>query len=347
MDLNMNAEFSPIFVGGTGRSGTTIVGQYLNSHRSVVTPVHENKLIVETGGLRSLVETLSRGYDYKENHYAISGFIDWANTLRKSGFRNKSANFLHRGINKAVQSVIGKKIPSEKVCRALPFLDFSFLSIGVNYGLSHYDHCIDHFLANVIGETDAHGIVDTEGLIKPVYSPSTSRREDLLKHSRDFLASLNALKMQDAGAQRWCDDTPLNGRYADFLLGLYPAGKVVHVVRDPHDVLVSYSEKPWASSNLDFIVTRLKRQYSELIKVEESLPKDSFCTFRLEDFANEPDKQKDELCNFLDLDPDGFDGSISFNASSFGRWREKYSSNQAKSIESEFSEIRAQFGYTS
>jgi len=347
MDVNMDGEFSPVFVGGTGRSGTTIVGQYLNSHRSLVTPVHENKLIVEKGGLRSLVDTLSKGYDYKENHYAISDFIDWANTLRKYGFQNKTADFLHRGVNKAVHFTIGKKIPAAQVCRALPFCDFSFLSIGTNYGLSHYDHCIDHFLANVIGETDAHGIVDTEGLIKPVYLASTSRREDLLKHSRDFLASLNKLKMQDAGAQRWCDDTPLNGRYADFLLDLYPTGKVIHVVRDPHDVVASYSEKPWASSNLNFITSRLKRQYSELIKAEESLPKESFMTFRLEDFANEHDKQKEELCAFLDLDPDGFDGSVTFNASSFGRWRKKFSSSQAKVIESELSEVRAQFGYTS
>jgi len=59
----MKDELSPIFIGGTGRSGTSIMGKFLNSHCSLVRPVSENKLIVEEGGIRSLVDNLSRDYD--------------------------------------------------------------------------------------------------------------------------------------------------------------------------------------------------------------------------------------------------------------------------------------------
>ena len=343
----MKDELPPIFVGGTGRSGTSIMEQFLNSHSSLVTPVYENKLIVEEGGIRSLVENLSTGYEYKGNHYAISNFIKWADTLRKSGFKNKIASFVYRGANKSAYFLTKKRIPASQACRILPFFDFSLIDIGQGFGLSHYDRCVNQFLADVTGETDTYGIVDTEGLIRPVYSPATSDRQELLNHARNFLNSLNKTKMEKARAQRWCDGTPLNARYANFLLELYPAGKVIHMVRDPRDVAASYSEQSWASSSLELTCTRLKLQYLELIKSEQRLPKQNFQTFKLEEFALEPNIKKIELCNFLDLDPNGFDGSIKFEASSFGRWKKKFSSNEVQMIESQLGEAIAHFGYAS
>lgn len=343
----MKDELSPIFIGGTGRSGTSIMGKFLNSHCSLVRPVSENKLIVEEGGIRSLVDNLSRDYDYKGNHYAISNFIEWANTLRTSGFRNKMVSFAYRVANKSAYSLTKKRLPAENVCRALPFLDFSLHGIGTGYRLSHFDSCVDQFLADVTGEIDTYGIVDTEGLIRPIYSASTFDREELLTHARNFLNSLNKPKMRDAGAQRWVDDTPLNACYGDFLLELYPTGKVLHMVRDPRDVAASYSERPWASSDLGLILKRLKGHYLELIKSEHSLPKSSFRTFRLEDFVYESSIKKDELCDFLGLGLNGFDGSITFEASSFGRWKKKFSSNEVQMIESQLGEAIAHFGYAS
>jgi hypothetical protein len=343
----MPNEYSPIFVGGTGRSGTTIIGKYLNSHRSLVTPVHENKLIVEDGGLRSLVENLSNGFDYKGNHYAILNFVKWANILRKSGFRNKTANSMFRGANKIMHLSTGRRIPASIICRTLPFLEFSLIDIGTKYGLSHYDRCVDQFLADVIGDTDANGIVDTEGLIRPIYSARTLERAKLLDHCRDFLKLLNEKKLHDARAERWCDDTPMNARYADFLLELYPTTKVVHMVRDPKDVAASYSEKSWSSNNLGLMLDRLKWQYRELKKVEMALPTQSFRTFKLEDFANEPEIAQRELCDFLELDLSGFDGSVAFEASSFGRWKKKFTADEAQEVERQLCEACGYFGYPS
>lgn len=336
----------PIFVGGTGRSGTTIMGKYLNSHCCLVTPVNENKLIVEEGGLRSLVNNLSAGYDYKGNSYAISNFIQWSNTLRKYGFKNRTVSFAYRAVNKALYMTLHKRIPAAKACRALPFLDFSLIGIGEKYGLNHYDRCIGQFLSKIIEETDDHGIVDTEGLVRPMYSSKTSNREELMEHAREFLHTLNEEKMRDADATRWCDDTPLNALWGGFLLELYPTGKVIHMVRDPRDVAASYSEKSWASRDLEKTLSRLNRHYRELINAEESLPEEGFRTFRLEDFTKEPERQQDELCRFVGVDPDGFDGSVSFEASSFGRWKKKFSGKAAELVESRLSEACAHFGYS-
>jgi len=345
-EMPMHYSASPIFIGGTGRSGTTIMGKYLNSHRDLTTPVNENKLIVEHGGLRSPINNLSSGYDYKGNHYAISNFIQWSHTLRTYGFKNKVVRFIHRGSNKVLFLVTKRKIPAAKVCRAFPRLDFSLIGNGEKYGLYHYDRCISQFLGDIIAETDDYGIVDTEGLIKPIYSSRTSNRDDLMEYARKFLHALNEEKMREAGVTRWCDDTPLNAHYGAFLLELYPNGKVVHMVRDPRDVAASYAERSWASRDLEKTLRRLKRHYRELIKTEGSLPKQRFRTFRLEDFTADPDGQQDELSGFLGIDPEGFNGSVSFEASSFGRWKKKFSGNAIELVEDHLGDACAYFGYS-
>ncbi|RBI83333.1 hypothetical protein DRV85_16095 [Rhodosalinus halophilus] len=337
----------PIFVGGTGRSGTTIMGKYLNSHQSVVTPVHENKLIVEDGGLRSLIDNLSAGYEYKSNHNAIRNFIEWANTLRSYGFRNTPVNLAYRAANRAIMKVTGKRIPPAKAARALPFLAFSLVGNGERYGLDHYDRCLSDFLGKVIGATDTHGIVDTEGLLKPVYSPSTTDRAKLLDWARQFLTALNAKALEAAGAARWCDDSPLNARYAAFLHEMYPSAKLVHMVRDPRDVAASYMGKSWASRDLELTLDRLRGHYAELASVEARLPDSFFRTVRLEGFTSDFENRSGELCRFLGIDPEGFDGSVSFEASSFGRWKETFSERERALVEHYLQPACERYGYSS
>ena len=62
---------------------------------------------------------------------------------------------------------------------------------------------------------------------------------------------------------------------------------------------------------------------------------------------SKPSIKKDELCDFLGLDPNGFDASVTFEASSFGRWKKKFSSNEVQMIESQLGEAIAHFGYAS
>ena len=337
---------SPIFVGGTGRSGTTIMGKYLNSHQSVVTPVNENKLIVEDGGLRSLIEHLSTGYEYKGNHNAIRNFIRWANSLRTYGFRNKPVSLAYRAANKVIRKATGKRIPPVTSARALPFLDFSLIGNGETYGLAHYDRCLSEFLGKVIGATDTQGIVVAEGFRRPVYSPSTNDRAELLGYAREFLAALNASALRDASAERWCDTTPLNAHYAAFLSELYPSSKLIHMVRDPRDVAASYVSKSWVSNDLALALDRLRRQYAELIKVEERVSSTFFRTVRLEDVTSDFDRQSELLCDFLELAPEGFDGSVSFEASSFGRWTKNFSKDEQQRVKDALQDACAHYGYS-
>ena len=59
-DVKFNA---PVFIGGTGRSGTSILAGILGTHNSLYFACHENKLISEYNGLRDVADVFSHKSD--------------------------------------------------------------------------------------------------------------------------------------------------------------------------------------------------------------------------------------------------------------------------------------------
>lgn len=335
---------SPIFVGGTGRSGTTIMGKYLASHKNIAMPTAENQLIVPQDGLRTLIEVLSQEHDNKAEHAAVQRFVDYSEALRQRGFKNTVANFSYRVAEKALRLSTGKGITLEKAARAVPFT-CSRMGIGSNYGHAHYDNCIDDLLKGIIERTDREGIFAAEGLIKPFYHVRPTTRSKLLRFARKFLEDLNKPSLANANASRWCDTTPLNVRYADFLNELYPKSKLVHVVRDPRDVAASYIKQTWTSRNRETALEQLRKRYSALISIQKARPRSFMKTIRLEDFTNNRNGERKELCEFLSIDHAGFDGTVRLSEASFGRWKKDFSTSEARKLESIFEDACDYFGY--
>ena len=56
MTLIKNNLDYPVFIGGTGRCGTTVMANYLASDSNFYLPTHENKLFVEQDGFLDLID---------------------------------------------------------------------------------------------------------------------------------------------------------------------------------------------------------------------------------------------------------------------------------------------------
>lgn len=328
----MNA---PIFIGGTGRSGTNIMGALLNSHAEIYRVFPENKLIVENNGLRSLVHSLSDGYDFKANSDAIKAFENWALVLRRRGFHQKKFLRLFRYWKKFSRFRSSAPITQEEFCRRFPRAKYALHSIGDRIGLEHYDACLDRFLAKIVIHRDEHGVFDTEGIVAPILTPATNDRDQLLEFCREYLSDLYDPLLVSHGKTRWCDDAPLNVRYAPFLSELYPQCKIIHMARDPRDVFASYINQSWASKDARYTLERLKTSYIEQFKSEAELPQTSMKRISLERFTNNFDEELSCLAKFLNVSASGFDGSIQFEKNSFGRWQRELTREQIAHVEKE------------
>lgn len=335
----------PVFIGGTGRSGTTITGKLMASHRDYCKLSGENKLIVERFGLRTLVDELSAGFDYKSNHYTIQNFIDYTEVMRKPGFRDKKLAFALRAFNKVARTVTGRQIPAQSLHRRFPSLDYTGFAFGHRFGLDHYDACLDRFLKTMIADVDIDGVIDSEGQTKPVYMPATFDRDALLQMCRTFLQELYTVRLEAAGAQGWCDDTPFSILYTPFLFELFPDARVIHMMRHPMDVFASHLEQPWASSDPERTALRLQRLYERLVADDVDKTDDRVMLLRLEDIPLDEEGTLKSICDFCSIPEDGFDGSVSFRKDSFWRWKRDLSEDIQKMALSRLSFAMDHYGY--
>jgi hypothetical protein len=287
----------PVFIGGTGRSGTSIMAKLLHSHPEFCLPGHENKLIVERAGLKDLVQQLGGRYDLVRNHTAIHEFVNRALRVRRFGFRDVELN-VRVGQLGALQNLTFPEA-FEIVQRENPQVRGSIHAVGQYFGLAHYDACCTDFVNRLTAHRAPEGIVNAEGLLKPFFVARTFTRAGMLDECRRFLDHLYAGPLKGSDASRWVDDTPLNFLHFDFLHELYPRMKFIHMIRDPRDVVSSLTKQVWFPSDGALalsICAAMLRTYREL---KPTVPADSLLEVRLEDLVNHRDETLERVAAFL------------------------------------------------
>jgi hypothetical protein len=101
--------------------------------------------------------------------------------------------------------------------------------------------------------------------------------------------------------QVWVDHTPLNLRYTQMLLELFPEARIVHIVRDGRAVANSLMRVDWGPNNVEsaahFWVESLARGFAaELMCGPERIIR-----VRYEDLVWEPAATLEKLCTYVEI----------------------------------------------
>ena len=153
---------------------------------------------------------------------------------------------------------------------------------------------------------------------------------------------------------RFGEKTPHHEKRVARIAGLFPSARIVHIVRDPRDVVVSLRREawwPWKSVQRTARSVRLtlRRQL-----FNERALGDRYCRVRYESLVEDPESELRRVCAFLgeDFDPamlryreagaTGFLASESawkelstkpLDPSRIGRWRERLTRRQAACVD--------------
>ncbi len=283
----------PVFVGGTGRSGTTVMGDLLGNHPDVrtSTPI-EIKFLSNRSGLLDVVFGRDDSAKKKES-VSILHF----RTYRKRRNREK-----------------------EKFAAILD--EFEDLVWNKWWDI---DAPPPHGRGLKSGISKSH-------LEKLMFSLRRDLKINRVWAARRFMKRFIA-RQDDAGTERyWVETTPMNIPTADKLLKLFPNALFITMVRDPRDVIASLLTKNWGPTTpmegLIWIEKRLTDGHNAL----KSIPDKQKITIALEDLAiNTREVSYKKLLDFLDLSDSSamrkfFEEELTPKNATSGRWKEEIAS---------------------
>lgn len=142
------------------------------------------------------------------------------------------------------------------------------------------------------------------------------------------------------------EHTPSNIIHAEFLHKLFPEMKLIHIYRDPRDVITSYKTKIWASrdikENLKLISDVLDRW--QLIK--EKIPKYLYYELKFEDLINDFGSTIKKLCDFLNIQFHDCMLDIDISRHNIGRWKHELNDGEKKYIYNNYRYLLKRYGYT-
>jgi len=277
----------PVFVGGTGRSGTTVVGDLLGQHEHIRTSVPiEIKFLANKSGLLQLVF----GRETPDVHKNIAFFNLRARRRRwiskREKFKKIQSEFLERIWNDWWD--IDAPPPHGR---------------GLQSGISKKE--LEKLLATLVSELRFNRVW-------------AARR-----FMRNFISSQDAHK----GQKYWVETTPLNIAQAKRILKIFPNALFINMVRDPRDVIASLLTKNWgpttALEGIEWIEKRLIDAHHAL----RTIPAHQKITIGLEDLAiNRREQSYQLLLTFLGLKDDPamrafFESELTPQAATSGRWK--------------------------
>jgi hypothetical protein len=229
---------SPIFVAGTGRSGTSRIADVLGEHPQIHRIPMETRFLIDPGGLRDLADALTGRYDPIVGEDALRRLSDFL-TVRVPGRRDD------RG--KTVPELVGERRYRDAVERLWPQL------IACTYD--------EPAPPTGFGDADRPAGLFGPRSRRRVLPRYFSDRRELLGILRRLIDTMFGGAAADAGKPAWCEKTPFNLLCMDFLWELVPEATIVHIKRHPVSVLASHIAQPWAPPTVDGALAYLKPVY--------------------------------------------------------------------------------------
>lgn len=279
----------PVFIGGTGRSGTTVLGDLLNEHSKVRTSnPTEIKFLANRGGFLDVV--FGSMNSQLENREKISIFH--YRTYRQ----------------RAQKDLLQRRERFEEFTEKL-WQKWWQIDAPAPHG------------------PGLHAGIERQDLLDILNDYSRSIKKNPVRQAREFMVSFMDAQKNHKGEKYWAETTPMNISYSHRLVKLFPEAKFIVIRRDPRDVIASLLTKDWGPNSplegVEWIESRLRADHEAL----KSVPRNQILFINLEDLVtNSPQESYNQILSFLQLQDEAAMRTFhtvnmtAENASS-GRWR--------------------------
>lgn len=294
-----------IFVGGTGRSGTTILYDALGCHEAVYSFPKEMRFLVDPDGLMTLVDSLSVQYSPVRAREALYRFERLMRVYLTVPQRAPYFGF-------DLACWLGRDYYWQRLddfCSQLVEVEFNGRAWQVEPAatsrLVTWTEHVRRVRQRMRGESFA-GSKSTLPRKQLRMAKYFSHRTELVELARAFVDDLFLTAANRHGKQTWCEKTPQSLFHIDFLHELFPQSVFIHIKRDPRAIVHSMTKKEWvrAPNNVKDTCLFLRTMYDRWFDVKNSidLNRDYYLELKLEDLVRAPHSILEQVAAFCTLE---------------------------------------------
>lgn len=306
-------------IGGSGRSGTTIIKKIFGKHPDVALTPGEWRFIIDPDGLVDFFNAVSSGwtpyyYDVKVRRLE--------KLLKDVGKRSFVGAICHRAINRLGLS---GKIPYNLITR--------YANINIERFCPDYFMLVEELIKELIDfqyNGQWAGSVLFQQSIFTYKAPFD--KHELARIIGGFFRKVVNSVVDNQGSKHFIEDTPWNILCFNKLLELLPEAKLVHIYRDPRDVVASYMKQPWAPSDPLQAANWYKGIMEQWQAVKGVIPCNSYKEISLEDLVADPKNILKGVCEIWDMEWDDSLLETDLTHSHSGRWKKDLTPGQQKQV---------------
>lgn len=300
-----------IFIGGTGRSGTTVLAKTLGSLPEIYTFPRELRFHVDPSGLSQLWRSGSIAYNPPASGAALKAFVKLMTIdlvrpgrqpCRGFNFHEYFGESLYiKELEKLLEEVVlhryrGFQLYADPL-HQVPYKPRAVRGL-LRSGIRLYGRLFDS--ANY-KHMKSHGYEYTSDIYEMKYFENPAVLAQLLG---SYFETLTTSKVVENNAAIFCEHTPGNGFESQFLANSFPNSCLVWRSRNPIDVALSYRDQVWAPNNLEAICKMLQCQYQKwhLDKALLDACNYQYLEVKLEDLTERPNEIFSDILKLAGLE---------------------------------------------
>lgn len=321
-----------VFIGGAGRTGTTLVRKILEKNSQVFALPFESRFISDPDGIVDFYTSYSANWSPYLADRRIKRLEKFLLDLAK-------VNPFHKFIGR----ILGLINKNTLIFSPKAYFDWE---------LSKYIPNFERYVKKLILDLREFAFpaiwrgTESYKFLPKLYYGKPKSKEEVAQILRIFIEKIIQSSFQKKrGAKIYVDDCPWNILIARELFELFPEARIIHVLRDPRDTIASLKNQKWSPKSFKEVVIFLKDIIQQWFVIKSKIPSNKYLEIKLEDLNNSPEVIIKKLCDYLALPYENQMINFDSNKTHVNRWIKDLSEEEKKYIEENFLEIMNKLGY--
>jgi hypothetical protein len=320
-----------ILVGGTGRSGTSIVKEVLASHPDAASLPFEYRFIIDPDGLGDFYSSFAATWSPYLADRRLKRLERLLNSLIREPLHHRLLGHLIRWWN-----------PDGKILSPRAYHGWE-----LTHHLPNFEHHVQELMSRLVEFSFPACWVGTENyrFFPRLYHSPPRPREELAQILGDFIRIVINDLLEQTGKRFFVEDNTWNVLFAREIIELLPEAKIIHVYRDPRDVVASFSHQRWSPTNKQQGARWYRAMITYWFNTRSALPSGSYYELGLEDLVASPETVLRDICEFAGIPFDNALLQIDLSHSHSGRWKREYSDEEKTKVQEILADVIEKLGY--